>query len=141
MHHKPTAGREPRAIGGWLLVLCLGLLFWEPLNLGLAGANALAAISVRGLPVAVMLLVRVAVAALGIGAGLSLLARRGPAVALAKASLVISAATHMFVALTPYFPSQRRPGDLPIDVAATVVVYGAWFAYLHRSKRVRDTYA
>jgi hypothetical protein len=59
---------------------------------------------------------------------------------MAKASLVLSAATSLFVYTTPYWPNNRMPGDTPYYVAVTLAYYAAWFAYLARSERVRRTY-
>jgi hypothetical protein len=130
----------PKSIGGWLLVLCVLLLVWQPLSLGLVASNALDEIAIRGLPLALVLALRLVVAAIGIAAGLALLAKRPGAVALARASLVISAATDVFVYATPYFPSNRFPGDAPIFIAGSLAYYGLWLMYLFRSRRVRNTF-
>ena len=135
--------REPLApsgVGGWLLVLCLLLLVWQPLSLALVAAN-LDAVVVRGLPVALMLTGRLLVAAFGIAAGIALLGRRAAAVTMAKAALVLSAATDAFVYLTPYYPNNRLPGDEWIALAISVVYSAVWLGYLFRSKRVRNTYS
>ena len=94
----------------------------------------------RGLPLALVLMLRLLVTALGIAAGLALLARRGAAVALAKTALVASAATDLFVYLTPFYPNNRLPGDTVWYVAASLLYHGVWLAYLFRSTRVRNTY-
>lgn len=127
-------------VGGWLRVLCVLLTVWGPLELSASVATALAALPVRGVSLGVLLVVRVGVAALGLAAGLALFARRGPALALARASLILSAATDVFVYTTPYFPSNRMPGDEVFYIAAAVLYSALWLAYLARSKRVRDTY-
>lgn len=127
-------------IGGWLLVLCLLLLVWQPLSLGLVASGALDALIVRGLPVALVLMTRVLVAAFGIAAGLALLSRRPAAVTMAKASLAASAATDVFVYATPYFPSNRMPVETSIYIAASLAFYGVWMAYLFLSTRVANTF-
>jgi hypothetical protein len=127
-------------VGGWLLVLCALLLVWHPLSLGLAASSVLGRLPVRGLPFALVLTLRLLVTALGIAAGLALVARRGAAVALAKTALVASAATDLFVYLTPFYPNNRLPGDTAWYVAATFAYHGVWLAYLFRSSRVRNTY-
>jgi hypothetical protein len=127
-------------IRGWLLVLCLLLLVWQPLNLGLVAANVVDAVEIRGAPLAILLVVRLLVAAFGIAAGLALLARRPGAVTMAKASLVVSAATDVFVYLTPYFPNSRIPGDTPFYVLGSLAYYTFWLMYLVRSRRVRNTF-
>ena len=123
-----------------LLVLCVLLLVWQPLTLGLTASSVLDALPVRGLPLAIVLIVRIVAAALGIAAGLALIGRRPGAVALAKVSLVVSAATDLFVYLTPYFPSNRAPGDTTVVVVASLAYYAIWLTYLYRSKRVRETF-
>lgn len=127
-------------IGGWLLVLCLLLLVWQPLSLALIASSALDSLAVRGLGLALVLLMRVIVAAVGIAAGLALIGRRPGAVALAKVSLVVSAAADVFVYTTPYFPNNRPPGTTPLYVTASLAYSGMWLVYLWRSKRVRETY-
>jgi len=46
----------------------------------------------------------------------------------------------LVIYLSPYFPSNRMPGDAPLYVAASLAYHGAWLAYLFRSKRVRNTF-
>jgi hypothetical protein len=130
----------PVGVGGWLLVLCVLLLVWQPLSLGLLASGVLDDLALRGVPLALVLVLRVIVAAFGIAAGLALVNRRPGAVALAKASLVASAATDVFVYATPYFPSNRMPGETPFYIAAALAYYIVWFAYLFRAKRVKNTF-
>jgi hypothetical protein len=132
--------QTPAGVRGWLLVLCVMLLIWQPISLSLAASNALDALALRGLPLALLLLVRLLVAALGISAGLALLARRGAAVAMAKIALLASASTDLFVYTTPYFPSNRLPGDAVWFVAWSMAYHASWLVYLFRSARVRNTY-
>jgi hypothetical protein len=136
-----TGSPDPRvAVGGWLLVLCLLLLIWQPINVGLTASRALNSITLGGVPVVLVMLLRLVVAGLGVAAGLALLSRRAGAVAFARAVLVASAATDAFVYLTPYFPSSRAPGETPIIVAVSLAYYTAWIVYLSRSRRVRRTF-
>jgi hypothetical protein len=130
----------PVGVGGWLVVLCVLLMAWQPISLGLLASSVLDDLALRGLPLALVLLLRVVVTAFGIAAGLALLGRRPAAPALAKASLVASAATDTFVYLTPYFPSNRMPGETPYYVAVALAYYAIWLAYLIRSKRVSNTF-
>jgi hypothetical protein len=133
---------EPRpvGVGGWLLLLCRLLIIFQPLSLAVTAAGALGAVAVRGAPVALILVLRLLVVALGVAAGRALQARRPGAAALAKVALVISAATDVFVYTTPYFPNNRLPGDTVYYVAASLAYHAAWFTYLVRSRRVRNTY-
>jgi len=130
----------PAGVGGWLLVFCLLLIVWQPLSLGLAAAAVLDDLAVRGLPLALVILLRVLVTALGIAAGLALMNRRPAAVTMAKASLVASAATDTFVYLTPFYPSNRMPGETPFYVVAALAYYTIWLAYLFRARRVKNTF-
>lgn len=133
--------RSENAVRGWLLVLCVLLLGWEPIRFGLVASNALQALSYRGAPLAAILVARVIVTALGVAAGLTLVARRASAVAMAKVALLVGAAFDIVAYTTPALPSNRMPGDTPLYIAASLAYYGIWFAYLSRSKRVRRTYA
>jgi hypothetical protein len=126
---------------GWLLVLSLALMVWQPLSLGLAASSALEAVALRGWPLMVVIAIRVAVAGFGIAAGLAILGRHPGAIAMAKASLALSAATDVFVYTTSYFPDNRIPGDTPYYVAGSLAYYSAWMTYLVRSKRVRRIFA
>ena len=121
-------------VRGWLLALSLALLVWQPLSLGLAASSALEALALRGWPLLIVIAIRVAVAGFGIAAGLAILGRRPGAIAMAKASLALSAATDVFVYTTPYFPDNRLPGDTPLYVAASLAYYSAWMAYLIKRK-------
>ena len=128
-------------VRGWLLALSLALMVWQPLSLALAASSALEALALRGWPLLIVIAIRVAVAGFGIAAGLAILGRRPGAIAMAKASLALSAATDVFVYTTPYFPDNRLPGDTPLYVAASLAYYSAWMAYLVKSKRVKRTFA
>jgi hypothetical protein len=127
-------------VAGWLLGLCGVLLIWQPISFGLVASSWLDALVVRGVPLALLLALQFVVTAFGIAAGLALAARRPAAVAMAKLSLTGSAAVALFVYATPYAPNNRTPGETPIYEAATVLWYGAWLAYLYRSRRVREIF-
>jgi hypothetical protein len=127
-------------VGGWLGLLCRILLLWQPLSLAVIGSSALNSLSVRGRPLALVLLGRTMVGAFGIGAGLALLRRRPGAVTMAKASLFASAAADVFVYTTPYFPNNRAPGDTTLILGASLAWYALWLTYLFRSKRVREVF-
>ena len=137
VNHSASA-LSPR---GWLLVLCVLLLVWQPASLGIVASSVLGALAIRGLPLALVLVTRVLVAAFGIAAGLALLGRRAGAVTLAKASLATSAVTDVFVYTTPFFPNNRPPGDTALVVVASLAYYGVWMIYLFRSKRVKETFS
>jgi Protein of unknown function (DUF2569) len=130
----------PARVGGWLLVLCRLLIVFHPLSLAVTASSVLNALFLRGAPVAIVLLLRLAVVAFGVAAGRMLQHLRPGAVAVARLALLASAALDVFVYTTPYFPSNRMPGDTTFYVLASLAYHGAWIAYLARSKRVRATF-
>ena len=121
-------------------MLCGLLLIWQPISAALSASGALNSLAIRGLPVGLILILRILVTGFGVAAGLALLRRRPGAVVMAKGSLVASAATDVFVYLTPYFPNNRAPGETPLYVLASLVYYTVWLMYLHRSERVKNTF-
>lgn len=132
--------KQPERIGGWLLALCVLLGVWGPVELSLVASAALGALPVRGTSLGLLLMIRVGVAAFGLAAGIALFGRRPAALPLARASLVLSTATDVFVYATPYFPSNRMPGDEVFYIGGTLAYCALWLTYLARSKRVRHTY-
>ena len=131
---------QVRGIRGWLLVLCLLLLLWEPVSLGLVASSVVGSVAVRGFGLALMLALRIGVAGLGIAAGLALWNLRPSALVLTRAALVASAATSVLTLTTPYFPNNRRPGTTAPLVAGMVCYYGGWLLYLWRSRQVRSAF-
>jgi len=132
-HHRDAIAA---GVSGWLRLLCGLLLWWEPIGFALIAAGAFNAISVRGTPVVLVLLARTVAAALCVAAGRALLDRKPSGPGLAKVALGLSGTIHVFAYLTPYFPSNRMPGDTPLYVAATLAYYGGWLVYLSRSRQV-----
>ena len=133
--------RGPEGVGGWLLLLCRLLVVFHPLSLAVTASNALSALSVRGTAVALILILRLVVVGFGMAAGRALQTVQPGAVTLAKAALLLSASTDVFVYTTPYFPNNRLPGDTAIHVAASLAYHAAWLLYLVRSSRVRHTFS
>ena len=130
----------PEGIGGWLLILSRVLVVLLLLSLAVTAAGALGALAVRGAPVALILVLRLGVVGFGMAAGRALQNLQPNAVTLAKAALLLSAATDVFVYSTPYFPNNRRPGDTMYYIAASLAYHAGWLLYLARSTRVRATY-
>jgi hypothetical protein len=122
-------------------VLCGVLLIVQPLGTGLVASRMLGLLAIRGLPVAVIVILRVLVTGFGVAAGLALLGLRPGAVVMARVSLAASAATDLIIYLTPYFPSNRAPGETPVYVLASLTYHGLWLGYLFRSKRVKATFS
>jgi hypothetical protein len=137
--HQATNLPNP-GIGGWLFVLCALLLVWQPISTGLVASRMLGLLPIRGLPVALVVILRVLATGFGVAAGLALLGLRPGAVVLARISLLASAATDLIVYLTPYFPSNRAPGETPVYVLVSLAYHTVWLAYLFRSKRVAATF-
>lgn len=117
------------------------LTLWHPIIYGLSSSAAIGAVSVRGPSVAIVLVARLLVVALGVAAGIALRSGRAAAVRLTMASLALSAAMDVFVFTTPYYPSNRMPGETPLYIGATIAYYAGWIVYLARSGRVRRTFA
>jgi hypothetical protein len=90
--------------------------------------------------VALLLILRLLATGFGVASGLALLGLRPGAVAMTRVSLAASAAIDMIVYLTPYFPSNRAPGETPVYVLASLAYHGFWLGYLFRSKRVKATF-
>jgi hypothetical protein len=137
--HQFTNSPNP-GIAGWLLVLCGLLLVGQPISTGLVASRLLGQLAFRGLPVAAMVILRLLVTGFGMAAGMALIGRRPGAVVIARISLVASAATDLIVYLSPYFPSNRAPGETPVYVAAALAYHGFWLGYLSRSRRVKATF-
>jgi len=123
-----------------LLVLVLLLLFGHPVRAAAMAASALSLLSVRGLPLATLVLLRLAVTAVGVAGGIAIAGRRAGAIALAQAALALSAGIDVLTYLTPFAPNNRAPGDTPFYVTATLLYHGGWMLYLRYSKRVRRTF-
>ena len=93
-------------LGGWLLVLCLFLAIWQPLNLALVASNALAALPLRGWPLALLLAVRVIVTAFGVAGAIAIYHRHSGAATLAALALGLSLCVEVFVYTTSVFSQQ-----------------------------------
>jgi hypothetical protein len=134
---RSTAASEAQPLKGWLLVLSRALIIWEPLEFAVAASGALNAVAVRGLPVVLVLAVRLAATVLSMAAARSLSSRDPRSPTLAMVALGLTGAIRLFAYLTPYFPSNRLPGQTPFYVAVTVVYYGGCLAYLAWSKQAK----
>lgn len=130
-------GANERTAGGWLIVLCAWLGVWQPVNLAVAAAEALAALPVRGWPLAVLMIGRIAVTAVGFAAARLLWDGRPAAAALARVAVLLSGVSQLFVYVTSIAPNNRRPGETPLYIALTILVHAGWLVYLARSRRVR----
>src|SRR5436190_24305372 len=100
---------QPENIGGWLLVLCVVLLVWQPAQFAVAASTAIEAARVRGAGMIVVLVAQIVVTAFGAAAGFAIMRRRQVAIRMTVAALVAAAAVDIFVELTSFFPSNRVP--------------------------------
>jgi hypothetical protein len=124
-----------------LLLLVLLLLFGHPVHAAVTAASALGALSVRGLPLVILLVARLLVTGIGVAAGIALAGRRTGAPVLAQAALWLSALVVLVTYLTPYFPNNRMPGDTPFYVAGSLIYHAAWILYLRYSRLVRQLFS
>jgi hypothetical protein len=131
---------KPQGLGGWLLLLWIWLLMWQPLDLAMVAAGALEALRLRGWTVAFVLVVRLLVAAFGVAAAMALLRRHAAALWLCRIALISAAGADLLTYTTSWFPSNRPPGDTAPLVIGSLLFYAAWLIYLGRSKRVVNTY-
>ena len=131
-----TEEQTPAGVTGWMRVLALLLTVWEPVSFAAAAAGSFNAIAVRGVPVVLVLVFRLCATATCVAAGRALLDRRSSAPSLARIALAMSFAVKVFAAVTPFFPSNRLPGETTAYVVGAFAYYGVWLAYLKVSKRV-----
>jgi hypothetical protein len=125
----------------FLLLLVLLLLFGHPAHAAVTAASALGVLSVRGLPVIILLVARLLVTGIGVAAGITLAGRRAGAPVFAQAALWMSAVVSLITYLTPYFPNNRMPGDTPFYVAGSLIYHAAWIFYLRHSRLVRQLFS
>jgi hypothetical protein len=132
---------NPAAPARPALILAALLLVWQPLSLATTMSGLVDELAIRGAGLGFILLLRLLAAGLGIAAGLALFQAKPGAAALAKTSLVASAVVDVVVYITPWSPNNRPPGDATIILIASLMYYGAWYAYLVRSRKVRAKYS
>ena len=136
---SPFDRTDPAGVKGWLLVFCLFLLAWQPVSLALRAASVLDALPLRGLPLALLVAARVLVTSFGIAAGIAIVRRAAGALAMARTSLALSAATDVIAYATPYWPNNGPPDEASLVIVLALIHYTAWMTYLLRSRRVRHT--
>lgn len=122
---------------GWLLVLCLVLFVWQPLNFAAGAAAAVPTLGMRGAPGLVELLWHGAVAALSVAAGVAMwkVSPAGPVLARwAVVGITLAGVQSLYWSV---LPSNVFPSDRPLLALAMIAHGAAWLLYLHRSRRVR----
>jgi hypothetical protein len=115
-------------------LLAFLLTTFEPLEFAVVAAGSWSAIRVRGAAVVLVLAARLITTLLCVVAGRMLLTGAATAFTVARVALAASAAVRIFAYTTPYFPSNRMPGDTPLYVAATLIYYVGWMLYLTRRR-------
>lgn len=136
-NNDSVAGTDAQRLRGWLLVLSRVLMIWEPLEFAVAASSAYNAIAVRGLPVVLVLAARLAGTVLSVAASRGLANRHPGSPTLAVAALALTGATRVFALVTPWFPSNRLPGQTPLYVALALAFYGGGIVYLLASQQAR----
>ena len=142
-----------RGVGGWLLLLCMGLTVFSPVLVAIGIARGYLADSphfaafprLRGL-FFIDVALRIALTAYGIYAGVRLGLVRPRAVRTAKTYFACAAGYLVIGALLP-FAAGLPPAADPVLLQAAVeqsvpalISVAIWYAYLVRSKRVKATY-
>ena len=125
---------------GWLLILCVFLLVWEPLRLAGELTGSMGTMAMRGVAGAIELAVHAAVAAIAVAAGWGLWIRNPQAPAVASVAVALSAAVTIQSLCWSSLPGDAVPGErLPVSLMALAHAAG-WIAFLRRSRRVRAVY-
>ena len=123
---------------GWLLLLCVVLLVWQPLSFAVEAASTLPTLGMRGSAAVLELAFYAFVAAVSAAAGWALWqsSPAGRSLAAVAISLVTVAGVQgLYWSVLPsnVFPADRLP------IAALIVAHGmAWLIYLRRSRRFRS---
>jgi hypothetical protein len=122
---------------GWLLLLCVYLAVWRPLNVAAEVTGTLSTLAMRGPAALLELSIHAAVGALALAAGWAMSIANPNAPMLARIALAACAATSVQSLYWTSLPDNIMPGDrLPLAVAAIAHAAG-WITYLGRSRRVR----
>lgn len=123
---------------GRLLLLCVLLCVWEPVNLAMSASSDLASIVTDTAVRTAFLVFRVFVAGIGVAAGLALWNGRFHGIAMAQTALGLAAIAA--VIRFTWFPGNTPPG-LRLAYGAVFVGYNAaWFLYLVTLKRGRESF-
>lgn len=142
-----------RGVGGWLLLLCIGLTVLSPIlvAIGIARDYRVESPYFERFPrLRVVLLIdialRVALTAYGMWVGIRLATASPRAVQAAKRYFLVAVGYLIVAALLPFaadLPPDAHPAIAMAVARQTIPALlgiGLWYAYLVRSKRVRATY-
>jgi len=126
-------------VRGWLLLLGLVLIVWNPATFASVAASHLAAGASGGIAL-VFLVGRLLSTAVGVAAGISLWNMRPGAVRLTKISLVVSSLEVALRMTSRTGLSEAPPGTRLPTALLTIAFNAAWYVYLEKSRRVRLLY-
>ena len=113
-------------------LLAVFLFLWEPLRVSSELLMSYSSLSMRGPAAVVELIAHGIVAAIAVAAARSLWDGAPHAATLARAAVVLSAATTIQSLYWTRLPRQTTPGDEPIFAAAATLHSAAWLIYLGR---------
>jgi hypothetical protein len=151
-----SAPTEPRykGVGGWLLLLCLGLTVFGPVSTlyflatGYTEASQLFD-QFPGLKVITVVdsLLGLGLMAFSIYAGTGLWSIRPGAVQMAKRYFLFFLGYYAVAAILPFLAglpaavNEAMIGEVVKDTLRGVLYFAVWYSYLNKSERVRSTYA
>jgi hypothetical protein len=122
---------------GWLALLWLFLIGWEPMKLARELTTSLDSLGMRGPAAVIELLAHAAVAALAMAAGWALSNGTPHGPRLARLAVPLSAVSAVQSLYWSTLPSQTMPGDKGPLAALAIANALLWTAYLWMSRRVR----
>jgi len=122
----------------WLILLCVVLLLWRPLDYMFELPQSLPTMGMRGVPGAIELLVHGIVAVLAVAAAQALWNERRSGPSLAAVALIGSAAATVQTVYWTALPHQTVPGSEAVISALAIGHAAIWLLYLSRSRRIRE---
>jgi hypothetical protein len=140
----PQPSEELRGIGGWLLLLCISLVFLGPITQALLAAKALRNLATARVPI--LTLVRLgsvgaiysSLAIFSCIAGVLLWLEKPEGVTVAKTYLVIGAVLPISLFVFLHFAGLHV--DLFLIIFRRLLYSVVWYSYLTASRRVKMTY-
>ena len=152
MNNAPGA-EAPKSVGGWLLLLCIGLVIVSPLHslltflLSFEGSkNLFSDIPELKTLFGIDGILSLGVVGFSIYAGQALWRRRSGAVQTVKMFLAVALTYSVLALFLPFLlPPEKRENAVLVaaglkQVLPGVLSIGIWYFYLGRSKRVEATY-